>query len=104
MLGTLCPPCQLAQNRVSADAHYQMTDYLFSIDSRSLDREIECQAYDVESMQTCPCGSCELWRVNQEANAVYEDREEQVMVRVRALAADPYYQSPEYLESAKKGS
>jgi len=75
-----------------------MTDFLLSYGAHTpYDAvDVECDAYDEASMMSCRCRSCQSYRIRQESNAVYEDHYQAEMVRLKALAQDPYYQSVEY--------
>lgn len=61
------------------------------------DVEIECEAFDEDSMQHCPCGSCQHYRDKQYFNDLYERRFQEEMQQVRTAAAKPFYKGWECL-------
>lgn len=59
----------------------------------------ECVAMTEDDLRTCPCRSCNSWRLRQEANQVYELEYQSEMDRIKVWADDPYYSSQDYLSS-----
>lgn len=92
MLGLLCPVCQLAQQRCSALAHYEMTDFLLAGAERDeIEDDIECEALTEDQMLACGCYSCRSYQLRLAADRVYNRRYNDEMERVKAAVSKPFY-------------
>jgi len=76
-----------------------MTDYLLDSHSSNDASQEECIAWNEDDLWTCPCQSCQAYRQNKMADAIYQEKLDAENIRNDHLCDDPYYQSPGYLNS-----